>query len=89
MKKFTVAKQQFCSQIDPRTGTPYVRSIHPYDETEYHWARKSPAGMWKVYRSGKQVAIWGKSLNLTEEQVAERLLNLDKAEGLKRRGGMW
>ena len=64
MKTITVDRQRFGIKTDPRTGTPCVSSIHPYDETEYHWALKSPAGMWKVYRRGKLVTIFGKSLNL-------------------------
>ena len=64
MTTFTVDRQRFGIETDPRTGTPYVHSIHPYDETEYHWARISPAGMWKVYRRGKLITIFGKSLNL-------------------------
>ena len=89
MTTFTVDRQRFGSEIDPRTGTPYVHSIHPYDETEYHWARKSPAGMWKVDRRGKLVTIFGKSLNLEPEQVAARLLNLDRQAHLTRTGGIW
>ena len=86
---FYLGRQQFSSQIDPRTGTPCVHSIHPYDETEYHWARKSPAGMWKVYRRGQLVTIFAKTLNLDAQQVAARLQNLDDQAGLTRRGGIW
>jgi hypothetical protein len=89
MTTFTVDRQRFGIETDPRTGAPYVHSIHPYDETEYHWARKSPAGMWKVYRRGKLVTIFGKSLNLEPEQVAARLLNLDRQAHLTRTGGIW
>ena len=52
MTIITVDRQRFGIKTDPRTGTPCISSIHPYDETEYHWALKSPAGMWKVYRRG-------------------------------------
>ena len=89
MKTITVDRQRFGIKTDPRTGTPCISSIHPYDETEYHWARKSPAGMWKVYRRGKLVTIFGKSLNLEPEQVAARLLNLDRQAHLTRTGGIW
>ena len=71
MKTITVDRQRFGIKTDPRTGTPCVSSIHPYDETEYHWARKSPAGMWKVYRRGKLVTIFGKSLNLVRLRAFE------------------
>ena len=96
MTIITVDRQRFGIKTDPRTGTPCVTSIHPYDETEYHWALKSPAGMWKVYRRGKLVTIFGKSLNLEPEQVAlepeqvaARLLNLDRQAHLTRTGGIW
>jgi hypothetical protein len=45
--------------------------------------------MWKVYRRGKLVTIFGKSLNLEPEQVAARLLNLDRQAHLTRTGGIW
>ena len=86
-KDFIIERQSFYADIDRRTGTPHVHSIHPYDETEYHWARKSHAGMWVVYRSGKQQAILAGSL--TEEQVAAELLKMDEAAHLTRRGGIW
>ena len=38
MTTFTVDRQRFGIETDPHTGTPYIHSIHPYDETEYHWA---------------------------------------------------
>ena len=89
MKTFTIDRQRFSCQIDPRTGTPYVSSIHPYDETEYHWARKTPAGGWLVYRDGKLQATLPSSMNLTPERVATRLLNMDRAAHLSRTGGIW
>ena len=33
---FYLGAQQFSSQIDPRTGTVCIHSIHTYDETEYN-----------------------------------------------------
>lgn len=41
---FYLGAQQFSSQIDPRIGTVCIHSIHPYDETEYHWARQGVTG---------------------------------------------
>ncbi len=87
MTTFQIGNQSFSSRIDPRTGTPCVQSLHPYDETEYHWARKSSAGVWNVYHCGKQVANYPSSL--TEEQVAARLLNRDREAHLTRTGGIW
>ena len=87
MKTITVDRQRFGIKTDPRTGTPCVSSIHPYDETEYHWARQGVTGhSWFVFRDGKRVCTLG---SLTEEQVATELLNLDRAAHLTRTGGIW
>ena len=95
MTIITVDRQRFGIKTDPRTGTPCVSSIHPYDETEYHWARrealKSSTREWRVYRCGKRVCtIWLDSAQLDEEeQVAQKLLNLDAEAHLIRTGGIW
>jgi len=39
-----------------------------------------------VFREGKRVATLGQ---LTKEQVAQELLNLDRQAHLHRRGGIW
>lgn len=79
---------EFSSDIDSRTNTIYVHSIHPYDETDYHWARQSENGQkWNVYRSGRLVRNF--SGDLSEEDIAECLLQLDKENNLKRTGGIW
>ena len=57
MQTITVDRQRFGIKTDPRTGTPCVSSIHPYD--------------------------------LEPEQVAARLLNLDRQAHLTRTGGIW
>ncbi len=92
---FTVGKQQFFRRIDQRTGTPSITSIHPYDETKYHWARREPlkSGLreWRVYRDGKRVcSIWFEGTPLNEDElVAGKLLNLDAQAQLHRTGGIW
>ena len=87
MKTITVDRQRFGIETDPRTGTLCVSSIHPYDETEYHWARQGVTGhSWFVFRAGKRIATLG---TLTEEQVAAELLNLDRQAHLTRTGGVW
>ena len=92
---FTVGAQRFSRQIDRRTGTPCITSIHPYDETEYHWARrealKSSTREWKVYRAGKHVLTLyfnGAPLN-EDENVARYLMRLDAQAQLHRTGGIW
>ena len=87
MEIITVDRQRFRIKIDHRTGTLCVSSIHPYDETEYHWARQGAARhSWFVYRAGRLVCTLG---SLTEEQVAAELLNLDRQAHLTRTGGIW
>ncbi|MBR2789369.1 MAG: hypothetical protein IKD70_01950 [Eggerthellaceae bacterium] len=84
---FAIGAQRFSCRIDPRTGTLCIQSIHPYDETNYHWARQGVTGHnWFVFREGKRVATLGQ---LTKEQVAQELLNLDRQAHLHRRGGIW
>ncbi len=84
---FVIDRQLFSTGIDPRTGTPDICSIHPYDETEYHWARRSATGRsWFVFREGKRVCTLGA---LTREQVAAELLKLDRQARLTPRGGIW
>ena len=76
-KEFRVDGTLFSSDIDSRTGTEYVRSSHPYDLQEYHWARRSPKnGNWVVYRSYEVITCYEKEL--TVEDVAENLLCHDE-----------
>jgi len=86
-KYITVDNQEFRIGIDPRTNATEISSIHPYDETEYHWAYKGEDKKWKVCRARR----WVYTLNgsLTEEEVAKELLRLDNEAGLKRTGGIW
>ena len=92
---FALGTQRFSYRIDRRTGTPCIQSIHPYDETEYHWARREPLKSdtreWRVYRNGKRVcSIWLTGIALREKEiVAEALLNLDNGAHLTRLGGIW
>ena len=85
---FMVDRQEFGCAIDDRTGTPYVYSIHPYDETEYHWARKGTGRIvkWHVFRDGKFVSSVP---NCSVEEIAERLMDMDSKAGLHRTGGIW
>ena len=92
---FALGAQRFRREVDPRTGTPAISSIHPYDETEYHWARREPlkSGLreWRVYRQGKRVcSIWFDGTPLNEDElVARKLLHLDEQAQLERTGGIW
>ena len=68
-------------------GTVQVTRISPYDETEYHWALKSPGrNHWRIIRSGRTVSTVGTSIGdkpdetaepLTPEQIAYFLIEAD------------
>ena len=68
-------------------GTMQVTRISPYDETEYHWASKSPGrNHWRIVRNGHTVStvdafIGGKSDEtadpLSPEQIAYFLIEAD------------
>ena len=75
-------------------GSVQVSSIHPYDETRYHWASKSAGqGHWSIIRNGQVVSTIGRVVDgsrpLTPEEVAPFLLLEDKKAQLKRTGGIW
>ena len=92
---FKIDRQNFSIETDSRTGTPCIRSIHPYDFTEYHWARrealKSSLREWRVYRSGKQVCtIWLNGSPMNEEEIiARKLKDLDNQANLTPRIDTW
>ena len=68
-------------------GAVQVTRISPYDETEYHWALKSPGrNHWRIIRSGRTVSTVGTSIGdkpdetaepLTSEQIAYFLIEAD------------
>lgn len=76
-------------------GTVQVTRISPYDETEYHWASKSPGrNHWRIIRSGHTVStvgafIGGKPDETTEplspEQIAYFLIEADMKAHLEPR----
>ena len=76
-------------------GTVQVTRISPYDETEYHWALKSPGrNHWRIIRSGRTVSsvgvfIGGKpdeaSEALSPEQIAYFLIEADQKANLEPR----
>ena len=68
-------------------GTVQVTRISQYDETEYHWALKSPGrNRWRIIRSGRTVSTIGtficskldeNSEPLSPEQIAYFLIEAD------------
>lgn len=83
-KEIIINKQRFSVSIDTRTNTEYIKSIHPYDETEYHWARKNPeTKLWDIFRNGRRIG--NLPADCKEKQVAEKLMWLDNINGLRPR----
>ena len=68
-------------------GTVQVTRISPYDETEYHWASKSPRrNHWRIIRNGHTVFTVGAFIGgrpdetakpLSPEQIAYFLIEAD------------
>ena len=55
-------------------GTVQVTRISPYDETEYHWALKSPGrNHWRIIRNGRTVSTVGAFIGGTPDEAAEPL----------------
>lgn len=55
-------------------GTVQVTRISPYDETEYHWASKSPRrNHWRIIRAGHTVSTIGAFIGGKPDESAEPL----------------
>ncbi len=55
-------------------GTVQVTRISPYDETEYHWASKSPdRNHWRIIRNGCTVSTVGVFIGSKPDEAAEPL----------------
>ena len=75
--KYSIGTIIYLAQIDHRTNTICVTSCHPYDEQEYHWARRDErTGDWNVYRNGELFSTYPHVL--TEEDIVQILHNLDR-----------
>lgn len=73
---------QFFSTRTYVDGRIHVQSIHPYDETEYHWARFSghEDDYWEIFLNGQFVARtrdFYDGTDISPEDVAAVLLDLD------------
>lgn len=76
-------------------GTVQVTRISPYDETEYHWASKSPGrNHWRIIRNGRTVTTVGAFIggkpdetaeSLSPEQIAYFLIEVDMKAHLEPR----
>jgi len=61
-----------------------VKSFHPYDESEYHWATSKNGENWSIYLDINAVD----SIKTEKEdfkKVADKLAELDKSKGIKSR----
>lgn len=81
----TVNNQKFVVKSGRIT---FISSIHPYDETEYHWAKQNTDGTWTVYRDGRFITKLDFD-DMTWGEVAKELLRLDREAKLERTGGIW
>ena len=55
-------------------GTMQVTRISPYDETEYHWASKSPGrNHWRIIRNGYTISTVGAFIGGKSDETAEPL----------------
>ena len=90
----TVDRQQFMVTTFA-DGHTQVSSIHPYDETEYHWALKSAGrNFWSIIRNGHKVSTIGPFIGgkpdeaseaLSPEQIAYFLIEADQKANLEPR----
>ena len=57
-----------------KDGAVQVTRISPYDETEYHWALKSPGrNHWKIICNGHAVSTVGSFIGGKSDEAAEPL----------------
>ena len=90
IRAFQIGRQRF-HVTDRGDGTLQVSSIHPYDETEYHWAQQASKSCWHIYRTGgkRRVLCSIDGDEITPEAVAQYLLQFDREEQLKPRPAIW
>ena len=90
IRAFYIGHQRF-HVTDRGDGTLQVSSIHPYDETDYHWAYQASKSCWHICREGRKVSVLA-SMNgseITPETVAQFLLKADSDAQLKPHRTIW
>ena len=80
-------------------GSVQVTSIHPYDETEYHWAHKlAGKNFWRINRAGRHVSTISAFIGdrpdedaepLSPQQIAYFLIKADEDAHLEPRRAIW
>lgn len=90
IRAFQIGRQRF-HVTDRGDDTLQVSGIHPYDDTEYHWAQQASKSCWHIYRTGgkRRVLCSIDGGEITPEAVAQYLLQLDREEQLKPRPAIW
>ena len=90
IRAFEIGRQRF-HVIDRGDGTLQVTSIHPYDNTDYHWALQASKLVWHIYRSGRRVSTVGhlNGSEISPEVIAQFLLQADRDAQLKPRPALW
>ena len=90
VRSFEIDRVRF--HLTARTdGLLQLTSIHPYDDTEYHWAILRTPTSWDVFRNGRWVTTLRHEHGTTfeAEEAAAQLLNLDAAAHLTPRRAIW
>lgn len=90
IRAFEINRQRF-RVTDCGDGTLQVTSIHPYDETNYHWAKQDSKFCWHIYREGGDISVIVNVNNseITPETVAQFLLEADRDAQLKPQRAIW
>ena len=90
VRNFEIDRVRF--HLTARTdGLLQLTSIHPYDDTEYHWAILRTPTSWDVLRNGRRVTTLRHEHGTTfeAEEAAAQLLNLDATAHLTPRRAIW
>lgn len=76
-KTFTIPRANGCTSFKFAVhiladGAVQVTRISPYDETEYHWALKSPGcNHWRIIHNGRTVSTVGAFIGGKPDETAE------------------
>ena len=88
IRAFEINRTRF-HVTDRGDGTLQVSSIHPYDETEYHWALQASKSCWRIIRNGHVAKTILEHTEITPEQIAHCLLKADLEAHLTPRRAIW
>lgn len=84
-KQFSVTHYTVNERIPEFENTWFVKSVHPYDNTEYHWAKYKDGDSNVTYVLGRKV-VDRKTQTVKNDndlfEVARHLIELDRKAGL-------